>query len=193
MNPVTHLLVGWVTAETAELSRRDRAFVALAGVVPDVDGAGILVDFATGTPPAEGLYGAYHHVVAHGAAAAVLVTAVTAICANRRLVAAALACVAFHLHILGDLVGSAGPGGSIWSLAYLWPVSDAPFAWQGQWELNAWPNIALTVVLLGVVAVLGVRRGRTPVELLSLRADAAVTQALRARFPSSPGAPQAKP
>ena len=48
MNPITHLLVGWSVAESAALSRRDRALVAIAGVAPDVDGAGILLDFATG-------------------------------------------------------------------------------------------------------------------------------------------------
>ena len=64
MNPITHLLVGWTVAQTAFLSRRERAIVTLAGVAPDLDGAGILLDFATGRHPGAGAYAAYHHVIA---------------------------------------------------------------------------------------------------------------------------------
>ena len=32
MNPVSHLLTGWVAASTADLTARDRALVTLAGV-----------------------------------------------------------------------------------------------------------------------------------------------------------------
>jgi len=184
MNPITHLLVGWGTAELAPLPRRDRALVALAGVLPDFDGAGILVDFATGTAPSAGLYAQYHHVLGHNLAAALVVSGLAFAWAERRALCAALVCLAFHLHLLGDLVGSAGPGRSIWTLSYLYPFDDRSFAWQGQWELNAWPNIAITLALLGILGVLAVRRGRSPVELVSTRADAAVVASLRTRFSS---------
>jgi hypothetical protein len=182
MSPITHLLIGWTLAESAALERRDRALVTLAGVVPDLDGAGILVDFATGRHPAVGAYTAYHHVLGHNLPAAIAFTGLVFCCARRRLVCAALSFLAFHLHLLGDLVGSAGPGGSLWTLAYLYPFSDRAFVWDGQWELNAWPNLLVTVVLLALIGVWAVRRGRTPVELVSPRADAAVVRALRARF-----------
>ena len=182
MSPITHLLVGWTTGELAELSRRDRGLVALAGVLPDFDGLGIVVDLARGTHPAMGLYSEYHHVLGHNLPAALIATAFAFAVAHRRALCAGLVCLSFHLHLLGDLVGSAGPERSIWSLSYLWPFSDRAFAWQGQWELNAWPNILVTVVLLAVILVLGVRRGRTPVELVSLRADARIVETLRARF-----------
>jgi hypothetical protein len=182
LSPFTHLLLGWTVAESVPLSRRDRGLVTLAAVIPDLDGAGILVDFATGTDPVGGLYTDYHHVLGHNLPAALIVSALAFAVANRRTLCAALVFVSFHLHLLGDLVGSAGPGGSIWSIAYLYPFSDQAFAWQGQWELNAWPNLLTTAVLLGVTLVLAVRRGRTPVELVSERADAAVVGALRERF-----------
>jgi hypothetical protein len=176
-------MIGWSVAETADLSRRDRALVTLAGVAPDVDGAGILLDFATGRHPALGAYGAYHHVVAHNLAAAGLFALFALAVAKRRLACAALSLVSFHLHLLGDLVGSAGPGRSIWSITYLYPFSDRAFAWPGQWELNAWPNWVISAALLAWIGVLAVRRGRTPLEIFSQRADSAVVGALRARFP----------
>jgi len=151
-------------------------------VLPDFDGLGIVFDLARGTHPAMGLYAEYHHVLGHNLAAALIASALAFAVARRRALCAALVCLSFHLHLLGDLVGSAGPERSIWTLSYLYPFSDRAFAWQGQWELNAWPNILVTVVLLAVIAVLAVRRGRTPVELVSTRADAAVVAALRGRF-----------
>ena len=182
MSPFTHLLVGWTLAETAHLSRRDRSLVALAAVLPDLDGAGILLDYATGASPVRGFYTDYHHVLAHNLPAALIVSALAFAIANRRALCAGLVFVSFHLHLLGDLVGSAGPGGSIWSISYLYPFSKHAFAWQGQWELNSWPNILITLALLGGIAVLAVRRGRTPVELVSTRADAALVHALQQRF-----------
>jgi hypothetical protein len=44
MSPVTHALVGWILANSIPLSRRERALVMGAGVVPDLDGLGLLVD-----------------------------------------------------------------------------------------------------------------------------------------------------
>lgn len=182
MNPVSHLLVGWTLAEAFPLSRRDRGLVTAAAVIPDLDGAGILFDFASGANPVGGLYTDYHHVLGHNLPAALIVSALAFAVANRRLACAALVFVSFHLHLLGDFVGSAGPGGSIWSIAYLYPFSERAFAWQGQWELNAWPNVAITLALLAVTAALAIRRGRTPLELVSKRADSAVVGALRQRF-----------
>lgn len=182
MNPVTHLFVGWTVGDAAPLSRRDRALVAAAGLLPDLDGAGILLDFATGRDPSMGAYVAYHHVLGHNLLAACVCTGLAFTIAQRRWLCALLVFVAFHLHLLGDLVGSAGPERSIWSIHYLYPFSDRAFAWQGQWELNAWPNIAVTTALLLWFGVVALRRERTPLELISTRADAAVVAALRARF-----------
>ena len=186
MNPLTHWMVGWSVAELTPLARRDRAFVAWAGLLPDADGLGILVDFVTGTHPSVGLYGQYHHVLGHNVAVAVVASGLAFGLAERRAICALLVGASFHLHLLGDLVGSAGPNGSIWTLAYLYPFDDRTFGWQGQWELNAWPNLVISAALLAWLVGLGVRRGRTPVELVSPRADARVVAALRARFAGSP-------
>ncbi len=184
MNPLTHLLIGWTIAESTPLSRRDRALVTIAGIAPDLDGAGILVDFAMGRHPALGAYAAYHHILGHNLLAGIAVAGLAFGLARRRAACAALALLSFHLHLLGDLLGSAGPGRSLWTLSYLYPFSKQTFAWEGQWELNAWPNLLVTALLLAVTATLAVRRGRTPLELVSTRADAAVVAALRRRFPA---------
>ena len=47
MSPVTHFLVGWLAANAANLDRRYRALVTIAGVIPDVDGLGIVAGVAT--------------------------------------------------------------------------------------------------------------------------------------------------
>src|SRR5260370_38133837 len=60
-----------------------------------------------------------------------------------------LALVAFHLHLLEDLVGSRGPDGFNWPIPYLFPFSTrCIWTWGGQWKLHAWPTMPLTMALL---------------------------------------------
>ena len=47
MNPISHLLTGWVVANTADLTTRDRVVVTLAGVAPDIDGLGVVAEILT--------------------------------------------------------------------------------------------------------------------------------------------------
>ena len=42
MSPITHFLAGWTIANTVKFDKRDRMLVTLAGVVPDVDGMGVV-------------------------------------------------------------------------------------------------------------------------------------------------------
>jgi hypothetical protein len=91
--------------------------------------------------------------------------------------------VAFHLHLLEDLVGSRGPDGFIWPIPYLFPFSNRwIWSWGGQWKLDAWPNIALTIVLLYVTVWIAVKRGVSPVDIFAPTADRSVVAALRKRF-----------
>jgi hypothetical protein len=50
MSPITHFFTGWVLSNSANLSRRERALVTAAGVVPDIDGLGIIAEVLTRTP-----------------------------------------------------------------------------------------------------------------------------------------------
>src|SRR5260370_2889826 len=76
MSPVTHFLTGWILANSASLSRRERALVTLAGVVPDIDGLGIGADYLTrdSRHPLE-WFSTYHHSL-HNLPFAVVVAAV---------------------------------------------------------------------------------------------------------------------
>ena len=189
MNLFTHALIGWTVANAAPLSRRDRAIVMFASLIPDIDGLGILIDLATwhSASPTH-WYDQFHHVLGHNLCFALVVTALAFVLANQRRLVAALSFVSFHLHLLGDLVGSRGPDGYQWPLPYLVPWSAAwQLTWQGQWALNAWPNFLITGVLLATMFSLAWQRGYSPVEIISTKADAAFIETLRARF-GSPGA-----
>ena len=189
MNPATHFLAGWAVANAGSLGRRDRALVTLAGVVPDVDGFGILPELLTlGSERPIRWWSDYHHVLGHNLLLGVLVTAGVFAVARRRARAAALAFAGFHLHLVCDLAGARGPDGSQWEIPYLWPFWKSwLLAWSGQWELNAWPNILMTVALLAAMFYLAWRRGYSPVGIVSERADAAFVATLRRRVPLSGG------
>lgn len=191
MNPVTHGLLSWLVGNLPrETTRRERVLVTVGGLIPDIDGVGAVPDVITRTftetPTA--FFHEYHHLL-HTLPFALAVTAGAAALApaTARVRTAALFFVTFHLHLLCDVAGSRGPDGSQWEIPYLWPLSDAvQLRWSGQWPLDAWPNVAITVAALLAVGWIAVRRGWSIVELVSLRADAAVVRTLRARFGGAP-------
>jgi inner membrane protein len=184
MHPITHVLIGWTVANCAKLELRDRTWITVAGFVPDVDGLGVIPDILTeGTKHPTYLYGAYHHALLHNLAFGLLLFALTWCFSRRRTLTAGLVFLSFHLHLLGDLVGSRGPDGYQWPIPYLAPFRDAwQLTWSHQWALKAWPNVTLTIVLLMLALHGSWKWGRSPLELVSLRADAALTKTLRARF-----------
>lgn len=186
MSPVTHFLAGWALANTAKLNPRERMLVTVAGVIPDVDGFGIVVDVAT--RHATDWWGRFHHELGHNIGFCLLVTLVFAAFAKRKVMTAFLVFVSFHLHLLGDLIGARGPEGEQWAIPYLMPFSEWPrLVWSGQWALNAWPNMLLTAVLLALTLRWARRRGHSPLEMFSARADKILVSTLRRRFPL-PGA-----
>lgn len=175
MNPITHLLAGWTAAEQTSLDHRDRALAVWAGLAPDLDGAGFAVDLANqimGRPPTY-YFADWHHALLHGLPGATLIALAAAALAKDRRRTAALAFATAHLHFLCDLAGSRGPTAQdIWAIHYLAPLSQRMTVWwSGQWELNAWPNILLTVVLMGYAFARAAACGRSPVSLFSARAN----------------------
>jgi hypothetical protein len=185
MHVVTHLLIGWTVAEHTTKSPRDRALIAWASVAPDLDGLGLIVDVAA--PLFDWTvqwYDRFRHVLLHGLPGAVVITALMTWFARKRLAAGCLIFLAYHLHLLGDLLGSRGGAEkALWSAHYLSPLSDAmTLAWSGQWPLTSWQNTTLTVALMAYTMFLAVRRGYSPVGLFNARADAVFVATLRARF-----------
>jgi hypothetical protein len=166
VNPIVHAELSWLAAQALP-HRRDRLLVVAAGLAPDADGLSIVAGAAS--------YDRWHHVVAHGVAAAAVVTAVCAGLARRRLSTALLALCAFHLHLLCDLAGS-GVG---WSIFYLWPWSRTEWSWSGGWELEAWPNqvIGALATLACLWTALPLRR--TVFEIASVRLDRQVVETVR--------------
>lgn len=184
MSPITHFLAGWALAQTAELSPRERMLVSVAGVIPDLDGLGIVVDLATHGQT--DWWGKYHHELGHNLGFCLIVTVVSGCLAKRKGLTALLVFLSFHLHLLCDLVGARGPDGDQWPIPYLVPFSPLPrLVWSGQWALNAWPNLLLTAVLLALALRWAWQRGYSPLEMISPRADAVVVAALRRRFPGA--------
>lgn len=184
MNPASHFLISWTIANTAGIPRRDRALVTLSGVIPDIDGIGIIAELLTENTTMPLIwYSKYHHVLGHNLGLGLLLATVVFSLSIRRWVSAVLAFIAFHLHLLGDLVGSRGPDGYQWPIPYFFPFStDWTLSWEGQWELNAWPNILVTLLILGITLFLAWKRGHSPLEMISLKADTALVAGLRNRF-----------
>src|SRR5437867_4114686 len=111
MSPVTHLFASWIIAAKTTDNLRDRRLVALSGILPDLDGAGILVDFARQAFHGEDdffYYQKYHHYLLHGLFGAVLIGAALACLAQRRWRVAVFSFLLVHLHLLFDFVGSRG-------------------------------------------------------------------------------------
>lgn len=185
MAPITHFLASWLVAAKTTDNQRDCSLVTLAGVLPDADGLGLVVDFAkqwvgTGGPPFY-YYQRYHHFWLHGIFGGLLIAGLLACFARRRWRVAGLALLVFHLHLLCDLAGSRGPAPEdLWPIFYLGPFTkDVMWMWSGQWRLDGWFNRLLTVGLFLAALWLATLIGRSVVGVFSRRADAVFVGVLR--------------
>ncbi|HNV68504.1 MAG TPA: metal-dependent hydrolase [Candidatus Ozemobacteraceae bacterium] len=197
MNPITHALVGWTIARPLSSHRRDRLMITLAGILPDIDGLGLPVEALTnGT---HDWYSTWHHALTHNLTAAAALAAILTFIrrwGERRQTSPQddarpplgsiwlfLACLlSTHLHLLGDLIGSKGPDGDPWPVPYFAPFSDVTWVAPFQWEINAWPNFALTILLLTWAFRCAWRDGESPIGFISTRADQSFVETLRQRF-----------
>lgn len=189
MNPITHFLASWTLADNAVEASRDHSLITWAGVLPDLDGLGAVVDIGRGLlGQTSTTYGDYHHRLLHGLPGAIVIPAILSIWGVRRGRVFTFGFLAVHLHLLCDLVGSRGPEpGDIWPLWYFAPFWDWPMLfWSRQWPLDAWPNIVFTLLLLAYALWAAVSRGHSPVAMFSQTADALVVATLRARWRTRP-------
>lgn len=183
MAPTTHLLASWIIAAKTTDNPRDCRLVALAGVLPDLDGLGVFADMynsAVGNTDHE-FYQRYHHYWTHGGLAAVVITAALVCFARRRGRVAILALLVYHFHLLCDYVGSRGPDpGDKWPIFYLSPLSEHPMwicSWQ--WPLFGWQNGLISIVLLVWALAMAIKRGDSFVGVINRRADAVFVRILR--------------
>jgi membrane-bound metal-dependent hydrolase YbcI (DUF457 family) len=144
---LTHIGLSWIVANLAPLSGKDRAFVVLAGVLPDLDGVTILWG--------RDAYLATHRIVAHSLLFGVFVVAMTVFFADSPRASGILAAVSIHVHLLLDVVGTGGP-----PIRYLWPVTDWGWTYGRHWVLASWPNAIVMGVTLAGVLVIAWRRRR---------------------------------
>jgi inner membrane protein len=205
MSPVTHFLAGWLLASVRShgrplLTRREKALVVAASVAPDIDGLGIIPELLTRNSSHPLLWFSRYHHSLHNLGFALLCTVAALLIAGlpnfafgpsmrgrpaptHPWLTAALVFLSFHLHLLCDLIGSRGPDGDQWPIPYLQPFSSAlQLTWHGQWALNGWPNLAITVLLLLTTVWLAWRLETSPLELFSGPANRAFARTLRQRF-----------
>ena len=184
MNPFTHLLVSWPIAQRGVGTKKDRLLITISGIIPDIDGLGILggIIHDNKTIGLE-LWSTYHHVLSHNLPFCLLIASLFAVMGKAKLRVFALTTLCFHIHLFCDLIGSRGPDNYQWPIPYLWPLYEHPqLVWQGQWQLNTWPNILITVVFLGFTLYMIWKRGESPIGLLFSGMDKKITIALRGRF-----------
>ncbi|HWI55982.1 MAG TPA: glycosyl hydrolase family 28-related protein, partial [Bacillota bacterium] len=183
MFPETHLVTSWVIGAKTTDNARDCRLVALAGILPDADGLGIVMDAATKAMGHKKtlFYEHYHHYLLHGAFGAILIAVLLACFARHKWRVALLALAVFHLHILCDFVGSRGPSPEdLWPIFYLGPFDKDPmWIWKGQWPLDAWPNRVLSVGLFLYALWLAVQKGYSFVGVFSRRLDERFVAILR--------------
>jgi hypothetical protein len=183
MSPITHFMVGWTCFGSVLGNRRDRAIVCLAGLAPDLDGVGILIDLfnqLAGLPETR-FYQDWHRLYGHGITAAVAFTLLAASFAHDRGRVAIAAFLNIHLHFLCDILGSRGSTPEdLWGLYYLgpWDVTQE-IVWQGQWQLVGWQNTLISIVLMGILLERACRQGYSPLGLVSQRADQVFIDVLR--------------
>lgn len=183
MSPITHFLAGWVGFESSLRNPRDRAIVCLAGLAPDLDGAGIVIDLFNKLAglPESNFYQDWHRLYGHGITAAIVIALIAAALAHDRLRVGIAAFFCVHLHFLCDLLGSRGSTpDDLWGLYYLgpWNVTQE-MVWQGQWQLVGWQNTLISIMLMLILLERASRKGYSPVGCLSPRADKRFIEVLR--------------
>lgn len=183
MNPETHLLASWVIGAKATTNARDCRLVALAGILPDLDGLGLFVDVGARLFAEKKtlFYEHYHHYLLHGLFGAVVLTLLLTCFARQKWRVALLCLIVVHLHLLCDFVGSRGPSPEdLWPIFYQGPFDKDPmWIWKGQWRLDAWPNRILSVGLFAWALWMAVRLGYSFVGVFSARLDRTFIRVLR--------------
>jgi inner membrane protein len=184
MSPITHLFASWVVAAKTTDNLRDRRLIALSGILPDLDGGGLLVDFARHALQRGDdffYYQKYHHLLLHGVFGALLIGLGLMCFAKKRGRVFALAVLMVHLHLFCDLAGSRGPSSfDLWPIHYLAPFSYAwTWVWSHQWPLDAWPNRVLSFGLFVWCLTLAIQKGDSVVGVFNRRADAAFITVIR--------------
>lgn len=192
MSPITHFLASWFVGDQILEEEKDKLLVAVAGVLPDLDSLGIVIDMGTKMVglPETSFYADYHRLLFHGGAGCLAIAGGLTLIAKKKSRVFVLALLTTHLHLLCDFVGSRGlTEEDKWPIWYCAPFSQTVghFEWEHQWALNAWPNILFTVVLLSWAFWALWRHDRSPLKLVGPKVHKALLDTLRNRFGTPKG------
>ncbi|WP_444997390.1 metal-dependent hydrolase [Aliikangiella sp. IMCC44359] len=170
MAPGSHLMMSWLGSAQIFYQRRERVLVTLSGVLPDIDGFGIIIDKITGVT---NLYYQYHHYLGHNIFSAMFFsTLLSFIAKNQKVKVFLFSFFLIHLHITCDVIGSKGPDGYHWPIYYFYPLdSSLGLTWKYQWELSSWPNTAITISLFLLCTYDANRKKFSFLEVFSQRLD----------------------
>ncbi|PCJ52047.1 MAG: hypothetical protein COA79_25045 [Planctomycetota bacterium] len=168
MSPGSHFIISWIGSATFLKERRERILVACAGLAPDLDGAGIIIDFITGTT---NYYQEFHHYAGHSILSAIIFTLLATIIAkNQKLLVCSLTFLVVHIHYLCDIVGSKGPDGFHWPLYYFYPFNTTfELSWSGQWELSSWQNLLVLFISFILCGLIMAKKQISPFEIFNNR------------------------
>ena len=169
MVPQQHLIVSWVLSNLNYNNRRDRVVTTIAGVIPDVDGLGLVVDKVIG----DGFgtyYFQFHHIVAHNVIGLFAIATAAYFICSRKVLPAVVAAVAYYVRLFLDLAGSGAPD-DIWPVYFFWPFSYREFSVGWQWPLNGWQNITITAAFMAIMVWIIVKYKRSVFEIFSAKFD----------------------
>lgn len=145
---------GWCVANLFDLTARERLFCMLAASLSDLDGLGILFG--------QEYYWKWHHIAGHNLFFGIILSLIMTVFSKNKLKMLLLTFGLFHLHLLLDYLGS----GELWTIHYLWPVSDLELMCPFAWALYSWQNILTGFALLIWIIFIAAHKNRTPIELM---------------------------
>ncbi|MCP3968467.1 MAG: hypothetical protein GY750_18925 [Lentisphaerae bacterium] len=120
-------------------------------------------------------YWRFHHVVGHGLVFGLILSAILAFFAEKKIKCFLLFLALFHLHLVLDLLGS-GPG---WEIYYWWPFKMQSYEISFGWEFFSWQNqLAGALLLLWTIAI-AVCQQRTPLEYIMPKLDQRLVKIIR--------------
>ncbi len=164
MHLQTHFLSGWCIGNLFQLNGRERLFCALAVVLPDLDGAGILFS--------QEMFWKFHHLLGHNLLFSAFAAAVFCCFSEHKAKMLCLCFALFQLHMVMDMFGS----GELWTISYLWPFSSREFSISCSWALYSWQNILAGILLIAWTLLVIKYQRRTPLEVLMPKLDRQIVE-----------------
>lgn len=157
MHIPTHGLMGWVAAHQSRQPLSHQLWLLMASVAPDIDGISLLGGVQS--------FQKWHHTFGHCWLFAIFFGGICLLW-TRSIKTTSCSLALIFLHHFCDWIGSAGPGPSPWPIYWNWPLDSRPYVYSHQWELNAWPNLLVTISLIVLVSRQIHKSGQTPLDCL---------------------------